>query len=349
MPSGPAPSSETRRGKRHECAVREAHLARCGGEHRGSLRRRSARPLRPRAVPGDAIAGAGSTENASCSSAGAGCGGGFCNAMNRVNGSPTSLRGVLTAASAARYSGSRIRTFFRKMAGVAALGGIGLRGLTHGFQPLLRIGRPRRRLLRQRIECAAAAPRASPRFAASRANSSCAARFPDRAASDSSSRCASASFARRPAARAPAPARTAPSRSEPDPVRSRGASGARIRRGCPSGSPPAPGAASIGALRGASSAAFASRAAASSICCCRSRSSPRFAQPAGSSRHELNQAIQLFAGKDVLARLHRGQRHVESHHRLAVDCVRHARCAPAPDDQCDRHDEYARDESSDRG
>ena len=40
--------------------------------------------------------------NASVSSAGAGCGSGFFNRRKRVSGWPTSARGVLTSASAAR-------------------------------------------------------------------------------------------------------------------------------------------------------------------------------------------------------------------------------------------------------
>ena len=43
---------------------------------------------------------------------------------SRSKGSPASARGVVTAASAARYSGSRIRTFLRKMTGVVAAAGL---------------------------------------------------------------------------------------------------------------------------------------------------------------------------------------------------------------------------------
>ena len=55
---------------------------------------------------------------------GAGCGSGFFSRRKRVSGCPTSSRGVVTSASAMRYSGSRRRKFFRKATRVAAARGL---------------------------------------------------------------------------------------------------------------------------------------------------------------------------------------------------------------------------------
>ena len=68
--------------------------------------------------------------------------------------------------------------------------------------------------------------------------------------------------------------------------------------------------------------------------------------PGGLVWHELREPIQLLPRVHVLAGLHRGQRHVERRHRLAVDLIGHARPAPAPACGHERRSQRAGDDQA---